>query len=371
MGDVDPRNQFDTWLREDDDDKSPGTPNSERSFKSGLSVFSTDTPVMRPMVTDSLFDSESDSERAPWDSDYDDEDDDDEEDCDEGDYSVTAEEIPRPAYKAVTDSRLSLPSWRPALPLSLSEVPDALSSFIIESSAEMGSRVKQTPIPNALSYLASHVLSLAYTLDDKLDIYDKSVQLLESLIRVWIWICTVSVTAGIRFFVAYQTTPPSPKPMPQRIVPVEQLRRRPSKGKGKLEPADASYASKSVSNGMIASVVGPVASSLLGWVPTLSLLNSTLPSSRTAPCSTSQDEPSLPPGTIQLSVGGFPFATTSQTLQSASGSYFSRLVSDQTTSRRRSPDNQIVFIDRDGTHFRHILNHLRGILRLITHGLYI
>lgn len=55
---------------------------------------------------------------------------------------------------------------------------------------------------------------------------------------------------------------------------------------------------------------------------------------------------------IQLNVGGVFFSTSIQTLEQNPG-FFSALVADQ-----QSADT--ITIDRDPTHFRHILNYLRG-----------
>jgi len=60
---------------------------------------------------------------------------------------------------------------------------------------------------------------------------------------------------------------------------------------------------------------------------------------------------------IALNVGGHRFKTSLQTLTSVPDSYFGSLFSGRF---EQHPDAEgVYFIDRDGTHFRHILNHLR------------
>ena len=60
---------------------------------------------------------------------------------------------------------------------------------------------------------------------------------------------------------------------------------------------------------------------------------------------------------ITLNVGGVPFCTSRQTLEALGGAHFFgglvRALGDGTESTA-------LFIDRDPTHFRHVLNHLRG-----------
>ncbi|KAJ3312178.1 hypothetical protein HDV04_003311 [Boothiomyces sp. JEL0838] len=56
---------------------------------------------------------------------------------------------------------------------------------------------------------------------------------------------------------------------------------------------------------------------------------------------------------VTFSVGGQTFTTQLQHLMSRKRTYLGRLVFNR-------KNNSAVFIDRDGTHFRHILNHLRG-----------
>lgn len=53
---------------------------------------------------------------------------------------------------------------------------------------------------------------------------------------------------------------------------------------------------------------------------------------------------------IVLNVGGFFFTTSRETLELQEG-YFRSLIQSNEDS---------YFIDRDGTHFRHVLNYLRG-----------
>ncbi len=59
---------------------------------------------------------------------------------------------------------------------------------------------------------------------------------------------------------------------------------------------------------------------------------------------------------VRLNVGGVVFLTSKTTLEH-SNSFFSGLM--QTDSR---PGDEEIFIDRDPTHFRHILNYMRGTL---------
>ncbi|KAJ3273791.1 BTB (POZ) domain-containing protein [Terramyces sp. JEL0728] len=61
---------------------------------------------------------------------------------------------------------------------------------------------------------------------------------------------------------------------------------------------------------------------------------------------------------VTFSVGGQSFTTQLQHLMSRKRTYLGRLVFNR-------KNNSAVFIDRDGTHFRHILNHLRGTIYFI------
>eukprot|EP01112_Ceratiomyxa_fruticulosa_P004224 TRINITY_DN1465_c1_g1_i3.p1 TRINITY_DN1465_c1_g1~~TRINITY_DN1465_c1_g1_i3.p1 ORF type:complete len:346 (-),score=75.60 TRINITY_DN1465_c1_g1_i3:92-1129(-) len=63
---------------------------------------------------------------------------------------------------------------------------------------------------------------------------------------------------------------------------------------------------------------------------------------------------------VRLNVGGQIFTTTMDTLTSCKGSYFDAMFSGR-FALKREPDGTI-FIDRDPTYFRHILNFLRGSL---------
>ena len=60
---------------------------------------------------------------------------------------------------------------------------------------------------------------------------------------------------------------------------------------------------------------------------------------------------------IQLDVGGHKFTTSRQTLTSVPDSYFASMFSGR--FELATDDTGAYFIDRDGTHFRHILNWLR------------
>ena len=59
---------------------------------------------------------------------------------------------------------------------------------------------------------------------------------------------------------------------------------------------------------------------------------------------------------VYLNVGGVCFATSVETLRSKKGFF-------RTLSQRASSDDA-VFVDRDPTHFRHVLNFLRGVRHL-------
>lgn len=56
---------------------------------------------------------------------------------------------------------------------------------------------------------------------------------------------------------------------------------------------------------------------------------------------------------MQLDVGGMFFPTRRETLRAAEGTFFAGIV-------RAHPECQELFIDRDPTHFRYVLNWLRG-----------
>ena len=64
--------------------------------------------------------------------------------------------------------------------------------------------------------------------------------------------------------------------------------------------------------------------------------------------------------TVNLNIGGQHFTTTRQTLTKDPNSYFAAMFSGR-FSLKRSEDGaiQTIEIDRDGKHFRHILNYLR------------
>lgn len=63
---------------------------------------------------------------------------------------------------------------------------------------------------------------------------------------------------------------------------------------------------------------------------------------------------------LTLDVGGYLYETTRDTLLMKEG-FFRNLCTHY--------DNDYVFIDRDGKHFRFILNHLRGSMIVPTNGL--
>ncbi|GAM17351.1 hypothetical protein SAMD00019534_005260 [Acytostelium subglobosum LB1] len=74
---------------------------------------------------------------------------------------------------------------------------------------------------------------------------------------------------------------------------------------------------------------------------------------------------------ITLDVGGIQFKTSKETLLNAKGSYFEILVQNMMNrlsetvgddENEQQTDSALYqFIDRDGTHFRYILNFMRGI----------
>ncbi|EFA75352.1 hypothetical protein PPL_11429 [Heterostelium album PN500] len=69
---------------------------------------------------------------------------------------------------------------------------------------------------------------------------------------------------------------------------------------------------------------------------------------------------SLIPDPITLNVGGMKFQTSKSTLTKIPGSYFDAMLSGQIDIQSVSgKPNNTFFIDRDGTHFRYILNFLR------------
>ncbi len=75
---------------------------------------------------------------------------------------------------------------------------------------------------------------------------------------------------------------------------------------------------------------------------------------------------------VTLIIGGSVFVTTFSTLLSVENSYFTGMFSSQfADSRRFSDDGKIeaqkIFIDRDGTHFRYILNYLRDRSIIVDH----
>ena len=67
----------------------------------------------------------------------------------------------------------------------------------------------------------------------------------------------------------------------------------------------------------------------------------------------------LAPLYVKLDVGGQVFKTTASTLCAEQGSLLAALVSSPGFSAKLDSDGS-YFIDRDGTHFRHVLNYLRG-----------
>eukprot|EP01113_Clastostelium_recurvatum_P022758 TRINITY_DN2726_c0_g1_i4.p1 TRINITY_DN2726_c0_g1~~TRINITY_DN2726_c0_g1_i4.p1 ORF type:complete len:332 (-),score=51.93 TRINITY_DN2726_c0_g1_i4:24-1019(-) len=64
------------------------------------------------------------------------------------------------------------------------------------------------------------------------------------------------------------------------------------------------------------------------------------------------------PSPVLLNVGGMLFATSAETLQSRRNTYFGAMFSGMIELK---PDKDgRIFIDRDGTHFRYVLNYLRN-----------
>uniref|UniRef100_A0A914R1Q5 BTB domain-containing protein n=1 Tax=Parascaris equorum TaxID=6256 RepID=A0A914R1Q5_PAREQ len=64
-------------------------------------------------------------------------------------------------------------------------------------------------------------------------------------------------------------------------------------------------------------------------------------------------------GRIRLNVGGTIFETTELTLGRLEGTVLKTMMDERWSSRPNGPHNDELFIDRDATHFRTILNFLR------------
>ncbi len=64
-------------------------------------------------------------------------------------------------------------------------------------------------------------------------------------------------------------------------------------------------------------------------------------------------------GAIKLNVGGVCFKTGLETLRSVQGSLFAEMFSGSGFTVEKDEEDSAYFIDRDGSHFRHILNFLR------------
>jgi hypothetical protein len=62
------------------------------------------------------------------------------------------------------------------------------------------------------------------------------------------------------------------------------------------------------------------------------------------------------PQRIALNIGGAQFHTTMDTLSNGESSMLASMCSGQW----QEGEEEEIFIDRDGTHFRYILNHFRG-----------
>eukprot|EP01133_Synstelium_polycarpum_P009760 gene9760-11397_t len=63
---------------------------------------------------------------------------------------------------------------------------------------------------------------------------------------------------------------------------------------------------------------------------------------------------------ITLNIGGKVYSTSLATLTSVKGSYFDVMFNGSLTPKPMANTTNTYFIDRDGKHFRHILNMLRG-----------
>ena len=59
---------------------------------------------------------------------------------------------------------------------------------------------------------------------------------------------------------------------------------------------------------------------------------------------------------VVLNVGGTKFQTTMETLKNGESSFLASMVNN---NWQESNPTDEIFIDRDGTHFRYILNHYR------------
>jgi hypothetical protein len=70
-----------------------------------------------------------------------------------------------------------------------------------------------------------------------------------------------------------------------------------------------------------------------------------------------------PSSLLVLDVGGVVFKTSTHTAETEEG-FFRGLVRSLRTSeglaRKRERENHPLFVDRDPTHFRHVLNYMRG-----------
>ncbi|KAJ3048586.1 hypothetical protein HK097_010401 [Rhizophlyctis rosea] len=213
------------------------------------------------------------------------------------------------------------------------------SQTIINLAVSCAVLVKQSPIPDVVSNGIDVLMSIVKDLDSNYSMKIKAIALIEFMIKAMLYVATVIVTALIKSVVAYRQAPKYQSPNITEIKPTPIASSVPTTPQ--LTPALTTPPRQP----------GPDRST-----SPLRRMRSFLDFSQPPPASPPPPAYQNPAQPVTLCVGGQKFTTTLATLRTVPDSGIAKLV-----EMKLDGGESEVFVDRDGTHFRHILNLLRGV----------
>ncbi|KAJ3044716.1 BTB/POZ domain-containing protein kctd21 [Rhizophlyctis rosea] len=263
------------------------------------------------------------------------------------DTTATAEgTVPLAKNEGEQPSSTSVPPQGSAVN-STAELITSASQTIINLAVACAVLLKQSPIPDVLSHGLETLLAIVKDLDRSYDMKVKIIALAEFMVKAMIYVATVLLTAMVKSIVAYRQTPkyqPPPHQTKARPTSPSSVSTTTNAPKPPTQPPAPPSPSRQ------AAALGPSSSlrrikSLIDFLPNLDD-RAVSPSSQDAATQT-----------VTFSVGGHKFTTTLETVRANPNSRLAQMFD----SGGNVDGNGEVFIDRDGTHFRHILNLLRGV----------
>ncbi|TPX51870.1 hypothetical protein SeMB42_g00510 [Synchytrium endobioticum] len=195
-----------------------------------------------------------------------------------------------------------------------------LSQAVIQLFVTFAVLLKQSPIPDGIVHLTELTANAWVSLNKEYALQKKLLIMMEVIMRIQIFLVSVLLTAILRGLVAFQKTRGYQELMEEKTT--------------------SSSSFPSMSN----------------IKPALSPLSPTSANTVHIPL------PSIPEDVVTVSVGGVRVSTTWGTLTSEN-SVFNGVGSNGggTCVKGIWWRDGLFFVDRDGCHFRHILNHMRGI----------